>query len=84
MPHVPGTARFDLIARKWHALAQRRLDYYEELYRSGRWTLYYGSRQQFARHMLDVIRAAKTWAKLAGEAPPADDGKDKDDFQFAA
>ena len=82
MPQAPGAARFDLIARKWHALAQRRLLYYSELYRSGRWTHYYASRERFARHMLDVIKAAKIWAKLAGEQPPADDGSD--DFLFAA
>jgi hypothetical protein len=82
MPHVPGAARFDLIARKWHALALRRLRFYDELYRSGRWTLYYASRQLFAQHMLDVIKAAKIWAKLANEPPPAD--KDHDDFLFAA
>ncbi len=82
MPHVPGAPRFDLIARKWHALAERRLAFYEELYRSGRWTLYYDSRPQFARHMLDVIKATKIWAKLAGETPRADD--DRDDFLFAA
>jgi hypothetical protein len=79
---MPHTARFDLIARKWHALALRRLHFYDELYRSGRWTLYYESRQMFAQHMLDVIKAAKIWAKLAGEPPPAD--KDRDDFQYAA
>ena len=82
MPHVPGAPRFDLIARKWHALAERRLAFYAELYRSGRWTLYYDSREQFARHMLDVIKAAKVWAKLAGETPRAED--DSDDFLFAA
>ena len=82
MPQAPGPARFDLIARKWHALAIRRLRFYDDLYRSGRWTLYFDSRAQFARHMLDVIKAAKTWAKLAGEQPPAD--KDGDDFLFAA
>ena len=81
MPHVPGTARFDLIAHKWHALALRRLRYYDDLYRSGRWTLYFDSRELFARHMLDVIKAAKIWAKLAGDNPPADDN---DDFLFAA
>jgi hypothetical protein len=81
-PQVPGMARFDLIAHKWHALALRRLRFYDELYRSGRWTLYYASRQHFARHMLDVIKAVKIWAKLAGDAPPADD--DSDDFLFAA
>ena len=82
MPHVPGAPRFDLIARKWHDLAERRLAFYAELYRSGRWTLYYDSREQFARHMLDVIKAAKVWAKLAGETPRAED--DSDDFLFAA
>jgi hypothetical protein len=81
MPHVPDTACFELIARKWHVLALRRLRFYEELYRSGRWTLYYDSRQLFARHMLDVIKAAKIWAKLAGETPAKDDS---DDFLFAA
>jgi hypothetical protein len=82
MPHVPGPARFDRIARKWHILALRRLVFYIELYRSGRWTLYYASREQFARHMFDVIKAARIWAKLAGEPPPVND--DKDDLQFAA
>ena len=82
MTHLPGAPRLDLIASKWHALAQRRLLYYSELYRSGRWTHYYDSRAQFARHMLDVIKAAKIWAKLAGEQPPADN--DGDDFLFAA
>jgi hypothetical protein len=82
MPQAPGTARFNLIARKWHALALRRLLFYSELYRSGRWTLYYASRELFARHMLDVIKAVKIWAQLAGEPLPAED--DSDDFLFAA
>ncbi len=82
MYHVPGGPRLDLIAGKWHALAQRRLLYYSELYRSGRWTHYYASRELFARHMLDVIKTAKTWAKLAGEQPTGKD--DGDDFLFAA
>ena len=76
MPQLAGNIRFDLIARKWHALAQRRLLYYSELYRSGRWTHYYASREEFAVRMFDVIRAAKTWAKLAGEQPAAGSGKD--------
>jgi hypothetical protein len=83
-PHAAraGPARFDLIARKWHALALRQLRFYDELYRSGRWRHYYASRAHFARHMLDVIKAAKIWAKLAGDVPPADD--DSDNFLFAA
>ena len=82
MPQLAGTVRFDLIARKWHALARRRLLYYSELYRSGRWKHYYASREEFAAQMLDVIRAAKIWARLAGEEPPAISGKD--DLKSAA
>ena len=77
-----AATRFDVIASRWHALALKRLRYYDELYRSGRWTLYFDSRAEFARHMLDVIKACKTWARLAGAAPP--DIHDNDDFLFAA
>jgi hypothetical protein len=33
--------RFDQIAKKWHALAQRRLAHVRELERSGRWKHFY-------------------------------------------
>jgi hypothetical protein len=83
MPHIAGEPRFDIMARKWHALAQRRLLYYSELYRSGRWTHYFASREAFAARMLDVIRAAKAWASLAGERP-ATPAIDLDDLRPAA
>jgi hypothetical protein len=76
MPQLAGGVRFDLIANKWHALAMRRLLYYSELYRSGRWSHYYASREQFAARMLDVLKAANTWARLAGKAPLQGNGKD--------
>ncbi len=82
MPPLAGTVRFDLIARKWHALAKRRLLYFSELYRSGRWTHYYASREEFAAHMIEVVRAAKIWARLAGVEPAANSGKD--DLKSAA
>ena len=83
MPHIAGEPRFDIMARKWHALAQRRLLHYSELYRSGRWTHYFASREAFAARMLDVIRAAKAGAQLAGEQPvPAI--ADLDDLRPAA
>jgi uncharacterized repeat protein (TIGR03809 family) len=53
------------IARKWHDLAERRLRYYTELYRSGRWTHYF-TEERFAQRMLEVIDAAKRWRMLAG------------------
>jgi uncharacterized repeat protein (TIGR03809 family) len=69
MQALPSRPRLDQIAQKWHDLAQRRLDYYTELYRSGRWQLYY-TQDRFAIRMLDVINAAKQWRELAGAAPP--------------
>jgi hypothetical protein len=61
-PNGPG---FDRIVQKWHDLAQRRLDHYTELYRSGRWQHYY-SQERFALRMLEVIEVAKRWRGLAG------------------
>jgi hypothetical protein len=58
------------IAHKWHDLAERRLAYYNELYRTGRWRHYFETQEQFAMRMLDVIKAAKTFAKAAGAATP--------------
>lgn len=66
MPVTRGGRPFDELSRRWHELAERRLVYFIELYRSGRWKRYYASEEQFAVRMLDVIRAAKTWASLAG------------------
>ena len=45
LPSRPGLER---IARKWHDLAEQRLDYYTELYRSGRWKHYY-TEERFRR-----------------------------------
>lgn len=53
-------------ARRWHALAERRLASYIELYRSGRWQHYYRSREEFAARMLDVIKVAKAFQEMAG------------------
>ena len=68
MPTLPGGDCLDRIARQWHALAERRLAYFTELYRSGRWQIYY-SQEHFALRMLDVIRAAKFWGEIAGRVP---------------
>jgi hypothetical protein len=64
MPNATGAARLDEIALKWRALADRRLVFFTELYRSGRWKHYY-TKESFAVRMLDVIRAAKLWRDLA-------------------
>lgn len=81
MPAKPGPAYLDKASRQWLTLAERRLGYYTELYRSGRWQHYY-TKERFAALMLDVIRAVKTWKKLAAWAPPS--AADKNDLRPAA
>ncbi len=60
MPAVHLDQRFDKIALKWHDLADRRLSYFIELYRSGRWKHYY-TPEAFTERMRDVIKAKKAW-----------------------
>lgn len=60
MPTGPTPQRLEKVTRKWLDLAERRLAYYDALYRSGRWALYYPTQEQFAVRMLDVIKAVKT------------------------
>jgi hypothetical protein len=67
MPATLGGPRLDEITHKWRHLADRRLVYFTELYRSGRWKHYY-TRERFAMRMLDVIKAAKVWGELAERA----------------
>jgi len=64
MPTPLGGPRLDEIARKWRGLADRRLLYFSELYRSGRWKHYYNE-ESFAARMRDVIKAARVWRDLA-------------------
>ncbi len=67
MPAVQGGFRLDQISQKWRDLADRRLAYFTELYRSGRWKHYY-TPEDFAERMRDVVKAAKVWANLADRA----------------
>lgn len=65
MRTTPGSSDLEKIAQRWHDLAEQRLAYYTELYRSGRWKHYY-TQEGFAVRMLDVIEDAKKWRRLAG------------------
>lgn len=67
MPAKPSGPHLQDVARRWHDLAERRLAYFIELYRSGRWKHYY-TRESFAMRMHDVIKAARVWDELAGPA----------------
>ena len=64
MPTPLGGPRLDEISRKWRSLADRRLLYFSELYRSGRWKHYY-TEESFAARMREVIKAARIWRALA-------------------
>lgn len=64
MQVMPGSPSLEKIAQRWHDLAEQRLAYYTEMYRSGRWKHYY-TQESFAVRMLDVIEAAKKWRELA-------------------
>lgn len=67
---APNRFNIEASARQWHALAERRLAAYLELYRSGRWRHYYSSQEEFAARMLDVIKVAKAFQKLSGAPEP--------------
>lgn len=58
--------RFDQIAKKWHALAQRRLAHVRELERSGRWKYFY-SEERFGLYLRETERVAALWAKARGD-----------------
>jgi hypothetical protein len=70
MPATFNPQRFERVTRRWLELAERRLVYYEDLYRSGRWRHYFPTQEHFAVRMLDVIKAAKAFRQAAGEAAP--------------
>lgn len=75
--------RLDSVTQRWHNLAARRLAYFTELYRSGRWQQYY-VREHFALLMLDVIRVERAWRELAGRPTPEQPAMQPEDLRPAA
>jgi hypothetical protein len=69
MPAGPNNPRLEKVTRQWLDLAERRLASYEQLYRSGRWRLYYPTQDLFAVRMLDVIKVVKTLRRVAEHIP---------------
>jgi uncharacterized repeat protein (TIGR03809 family) len=59
--HIPGTAE---IAKRWHALAERRRVHFADLYDSGRWRKYYRE-QNFLSQMRETARMADAWDRVA-------------------
>ncbi|HXW26282.1 MAG TPA: TIGR03809 family protein [Xanthobacteraceae bacterium] len=58
------------LARKWHALAERRRNHLAELYQSGAWTRYF-SEETLRAHLLDATREVERWAAMIEEPDPA-------------
>lgn len=69
MPAGTNALRLERVNRKWLDLAERRLVYYEKLYRSGRWSLYFPTQDQFAVRMLDAIKVVKVLRRVAQHIP---------------
>lgn len=76
MPAGSDNFSLETATRRWHALAERRLADYAELYRSGRWRHYYRDREAFAARMLDVIKVARAFRRLTGTAAGTQGGGD--------
>ena len=69
MPTGTNAPRLERVTRKWLDLAERRLASYEDLYRTGRWRLYYPTEALFAVRMLDVIKVVKRLRRVAENVP---------------
>jgi hypothetical protein len=66
---------YDDIARKWHALAERRRAHVVELRDSGRWRHYY-TWDGLLEALREAVATRDTWAKLAGLAEDETPGSD--------
>ena len=53
------------VAQKWAALAERRCDFFAQLYHTGRWKLYCNEEELFASRMQEVMNIAKRWRGIA-------------------
>jgi uncharacterized repeat protein (TIGR03809 family) len=51
------------IARRWHALAERRREHFADLHDSGRWRKYYRE-HNFLTQMHETTRMTDAWARV--------------------
>ena len=64
------TAAIDAVSQRLRELAHKRLAYYSELSRTGRWKLYFTERE-FIERLRDVIAVTNAWNEMAGRQPSA-------------
>jgi uncharacterized repeat protein (TIGR03809 family) len=65
MPAGDPARPLDAVSQRLCDLAHRRLAYYSELSKSGRWKLYFTERE-FIERLRDVIAVTNAWNELAG------------------
>jgi uncharacterized repeat protein (TIGR03809 family) len=60
------------IARRWHALAERRREHFADLHHSGRWRKYFVE-HDFQRQVHETARMTDAWSRVvsAHATPPA-------------
>ena len=63
-------AAIDAVSQRLRELAHKRLAYYSELSKTGRWTLYFTERE-FIERLRDVIAVTNAWNEIVGRKPPA-------------
>jgi uncharacterized repeat protein (TIGR03809 family) len=65
--------RPDALARKWHALAERRRNHLAELYQSGAWQRYF-TEDTLRSQMREAVREVNHWGAMLDEQPVAEEG----------
>jgi hypothetical protein len=63
-----STAAIDAVSQRLRELAHKRLAYYSELSKSGRWKLYFTERE-FIERFRDVIAVTNAWNEMVGCKP---------------
>ena len=63
MTDQPAFRKLGKIAEKWRDLAEKRRDYFSELYSSGRWTRYYEQDELLARSR-EVAEICYRWEAI--------------------
>ena len=64
------TAAIDAVSQRLRELAHKRLVYYSELSKTGRWRLYFTERE-FIERLRDVIAVTNVWNEIANRKPSA-------------
>jgi uncharacterized repeat protein (TIGR03809 family) len=68
MTERPASRQLGKVAQKWRGLAEKRRAYYAELYRSGRWKLYY-TEDEMLKRIREVVGASERWGQIAPSEP---------------